>query len=223
MDKSQKSKPTKPQRIISADSIEMSRRINNEWRKYKNGKLGPDLTQKNAADQIGVSQPMFNQMLSGAVSINPMMVLSVSALLRCDLGALVAELEEYKLLNAVSPTMRSEIPVSITLSGKPVLNRVVSIMTHTMSGAFAVEIDTDEYSPRYSNGEYAIIDPLAKWKIGNQVLVRYGKGACIIRVVSSVNNSEIITHHPTVVGVSTTINLTDPTITVRGVIRGVQF
>jgi phage repressor protein C with HTH and peptisase S24 domain len=96
-------------------------------------------------------------------------------------------------------------------------------MTHTMSGAFAVEIDTDEYSPRYSSGEYAIIDPLAKWKIGNQVLVRYGKGACIIRVVSSVNNSEIITHHPTVVGVSTTINLTDPTITVRGVIRGVQF
>lgn len=221
--KSQKSKPTKPQRLISADSLEMSRRINNEWRKYKNGKLGSDLTQKNAADQIGVSQPMFNQMLSGAVSINPMMVLSVSALLRCDLGALVAELEEYKLLNAVSPTMRSEIPVSITLSGKPVLNRVVSIMTHTMSGAFAVEIDTDEYSPRYSSGEYAIIDPLAKWKVGNQVLVRYGKGACIIRVVSSIDGDNVTTHHPTQVGVNTDVNLSDETITVCGLIKGVQF
>ena len=221
--KSQKSKPTKPQRLISADSLEMSRRINNEWRKYKNGKLGPDLTQKNAADQIGVSQPMFNQMLSGAVSINPMMVLSVSALLRCDLGALVAELEEYKLLNAVSPTMRSEIPVSITLSGKPVLNRVVSIMTHTMSGAFAVEIDTDEYSPRYSSGEYAIIDPLTKWEVGNQVLVRYGKDACIIRVVSSIDGAKVNTYHPTQVGVNTEVDLSDETITVCGLIRGVQF
>lgn len=223
MDKSQKSKPTKPLRLISKDSLEMSRRINNEWRKYKNGKLGPDLTQKNAADQIGVSQPMFNQMLSGAVSINPMMVLSVSALLRCDLGALVAELEEYKLLNAVSPTMSTEIPVSITLSGKPVLNRVVSIMTHTMSGAFAVEIDTDEYAPRYSVGEYAIIDPLTKWEVGNQVLVRYGKDACIIRVVSSIDGAKVNTYHPTQVGVNTEVDLSDETITVCGLIRGVQF
>ena len=223
MDKSQKSKPTKPQRIISADSIEMSKRINNEWRRYKNGKLGSELTQKNAAEQIGVSQPMFNQMLSGAVSINPMMVLSVSALLRCDLGALVAGLKEYKLLNAVSPTIGKEIPVSITLSGKPVLNRVVSIMTHTMSGAFAVEIDTDEYSPRYSNGEYAIIDPLAKWETGNQVLVRYGKGACIIRVVSSIKGDEVQTYHPTEVGINTTVDLSDPSISVCGLIRGVQF
>lgn len=213
----------KPKRSISNDSVEMSRRVNNAWNVYKRSNLGSALTQKNAADQIGVSQPMFNQMLSGAVAINPMMVLSVAALLRCDLGALVAGLEEYKLLNAVSPVMSTEIPVTLTLSGKPVKTRVVRIMAHTMSGAFAVEIDTDEYAPRYSNGEYAIIDPLTKWEVGNQVLIRYGKGPCIIRVVSSIDGANVITHHPTQVGVNTEVNLSDETITVCGLIRGVQF
>jgi hypothetical protein len=210
-------------RSISSDSLEMSRRIGNAWKAFKNSSSGSDLTQQNAADYLGITQPMFSQMLSATVSINPMMVLSVAALLRCDLGALVGGLEEYKILHAVSPTTSVEIPVSFTLSGKPVSGKVTKIMTHTISEAFAVEIDTDEYAPRYSNGEYAIIDPLTKWEVGNQVLVRYGKGACLVRVVSRINGSEVTTHHPTLVGVSTTIDLTDPTITVRGVIRGVQF
>ena len=166
---------------------------------------------------------MFSQMLNGTVSINPLMVLSVAALLRCDLGALVEGLNEYKILHAVSPTTSIEIPVSLTLSGKPVSGKVTKIMTHTISEAFAVEIDTGEYAPRYNIGEYAIIDPLTSWEVGNQVLIRYGKGACLVRVVSSTDGKVVETHHPTVVGVSTTIDLTDPTITVRGVIRGVQF
>lgn len=209
-------------RSISNDSLEMSRRITNLWRANKN-KSGIDLTQQKAAVRLGVTQPMFSQMLNGTVSINPMMVLSVASLLRCDLGALVGGLQEYKILHAVSPTTSIEIPVTLTLSGKPVSGKVTKIMTHTISEAFAVEIDTDEYAPRYNHGEYAIIDPLTQWEVGNQVLVRIGKGACLIRVVSSINGNEVITHHPTVVGVSTTIDLTDPTITVRGVIRGVQF
>jgi predicted transcriptional regulator len=211
-----------PKRSISSDSLEMSRRITNVWRANKN-KSGAGLTQQKAAVHLGVTQPMFSQMLHGTVSINPMMVLSVAALLRCDLRTLVGGLNEYKILHAVSPTTSVEIPVSFTLSGKPVTGKVTKIMTHTISEAFAVEIDTDEYAPRYSNGEYAIIDPLTKWEVGNQVLVRYGKGACLVRVVSRINGSEVTTHHPTLVGVSTTIDLTDPTITVRGVIRGVQF
>ena len=211
-----------PKRIISSDSLEMSRRITNVWRADKN-KSGIDLTQQKAAVQLGVTQPMFSQMLNGTVAINPMMVLSVASLLRCDLGAMVEGLKEYKILHAVSPTTSVEIPVTLTLLGKPVSGKVTKIMMHTISEAFAIEIDTDEYAPRYNNGECTIIDPLSKWAVGNQVLIRYGKEACIIRVVSSVNDSEIITHHPTVVGVSTTINLTDPTITIRGVIRGVQF
>ena len=211
-----------PKRSISSDSSEMSRRITNVWRASKN-KSGIDLTQQKAAVQLGVTQPMFSQMLNGTVAINPMMVLSVASILRCDLGALVEGLKEYKILHAVSPTTSIEIPVSLTLSGKPVSGKVSKIMTHTISEAFAVEIDTDEYAPRYNNGEYAIIDPLSQWEAGNQVLIRYGKGACLVRVVSIINGSEVTTHHPTVVGVSTTIDLTDPTITVRGVIRGIQF
>jgi len=211
-----------PKRSISNDSLEMSRRITNVWRANKN-KSGIDLTQQKAAVQLGVTQPMFSQMLNGTVAINPMMVLSVASLLRCDLGALVEGLNEYKILHAVSPTTSVGIPVSFTLSGKPVSGKVTKIMTHTISEAFAIEIDTDEYAPRYSNGEYAIIDPLTKWEMGNQVLVRYGKGSCLVRVVSSINEKVVETHHPTAVGISTTIDLTDPTITVRGVIRGVQF
>ena len=211
-----------PKRSISSDSLEMSRRITNIWRANKN-KSGIDLTQQKAAVQLGVTQPMFSQMLNGTVSINPMMVLSVASLLRCGLGVLVEGLNEYKILQELGPTTSIEIPVSLTLTGKPVSGKVTKIMTHTISEAFAVEIDTDEYAPRYSNGEYAIIDPLTNWEVGNQVLVRYGKGACLVRVVSSINGKVVETHHPTVVGVSTTIDLTDPTITVRGVIRGVQF
>ena len=211
-----------PKRSISSDSSEMSRRITNVWRANKN-KSGIDLTQQKAAVKLGVTQPMFSQMLNGTVSINPLMVLSVAALLRCDLGALVEGLNEYKILHAVSPTTSIEIPVSLTLSGKPVSGKVTKIMTHTISEAFAVEIDAGEYAPRYNIGEYAIIDPLTSWEVGNQVLVLYGKGACLVRVVSSIDGKVVETHHPTVVGVSTTIDLTDPTITVRGVIRGVQF
>ena len=211
-----------PKRSISSDSSDMSRRITNVWRASKD-KSGIDLTQQKAAVQLGVTQPMFSQMLNGTVAINPMMVLSVASLLRCDLGALVEGLTEYKILHALSPTTSIEIPVSLTLSGKPISGKVTKIMTHTISEAFAVEIDTDEYAPRYNNGEYAIIDPLTSWEVGNQVLIRYGKGACLVRVVNSINGKVVETHHPTVVGVSTTIDLTDPTITVRGVIRGVQF
>tara|TARA_B110000879_G_C10957262_1_gene426099 strand:+ start:113 stop:715 length:603 start_codon:yes stop_codon:yes gene_type:complete len=200
----------------------MSRRITNVWRASKN-KSGIDLTQQKAAVQLGVTQPMFSQMLNGTVAINPMMVLSVASLLRCDLGALVEGLKEYKILHAVSPTTSIEIPVTLTLLGKPVSGKVTKIMMHTISEAFAIEIDTDEYSPRYSNGEYAIIDPLAKWKIGNQVLVRYGKGACIIRVVSGIKGDEVQTYHPTEVGINTTVDLSDPSISVCGLIRGVQF
>ena len=217
------SKITTIKRSISSDSLEMSRRITNVWRAHKSSKSGLDLTQQQAATRLGVTQPMFSQVLRGAVSVNPMMVLSIAAMLRCELDVLVKGLQEYSMLHAVSPTTSVEIPVSLTLSGKPVSGKVTKIMTHTISEAFAVEIDTDEYAPRYSNGEYAIIDPLTKWEVGNQVLVRYGKGACLVRVVSRINGSEVTTHHPTVVGVSTTIDLTDPTITVRGVIRGVQF
>ena len=211
-----------PKRSISSDSLEMSQRISNVWKLNKN-KNGLDLTQQKAAVQLGMTQPMFSQMLNGTVSINPMMVLGVAALLRCDLGALVEGLREYKILYAVSPTSSFQIPVSLTLSGKSVSGKTITIMTHTISEAFAVEIDTDEYVPRYNNGEYAIIDPLTQWEVGNQVLVRYGKDACLVRVIASINGSEVITHHPTVVGISTTINLADPKITVRGVIRGVQF
>jgi len=215
--------PPCSKRSISKDSLEMSRRITNSWNDFKNKKSGQDLTQQNAAKQLGITQPMFSQMLHGTVAVNPMMVLSLASVIRCDLSLLVAGLDEYKILHAVVPTKSMEIPVSLTLTGKTVTGKTVNIMTLAISEAFAVEIDTNEYSPRYSVGEYAIIDPLAKWEKGNQVLVRYGKDPCIIRVVTSINGDEVETHHPTVVGISTTINLADPKITVRGVIRGVQF
>jgi len=215
--------PPSSKRSLSKDSLEMSRRITNSWNDYKNKKSGQDLTQQNAAKQLGITQPMFSQMLHGTVAVNPMMVLSLASLIRCDLSLLVAGLDEYKILHAVTPTKSMEIPVSLTLTGRTVTGKTVNIMTLAISEAFAVEIDTDEYSPRYSVGEYAIIEPLAKWEKGNQVLVRYGKDSCIIRVVTSINGDEVETHHPTVVGISTTINLADPKITVRGVIRGVQF
>jgi len=211
-----------PRRSISSDSLEMSQRITNLWRANKN-KSGAGLTQQTAAVHLGVTQPMFSQMLHGTVSINPMMALRVASLLRCDLRTLVGGLDEYKILHTMSPNTSTETPVSLTLSGKPVSGKVTKIITHTISEAFAAEIDTDEYAPRYNIGEYAIIDPTIQWEAGNQVLVRYGKGAFLVRVVNKIKGSEIITHHPTVVGVSTTIDLTDPMITVRGVIRGIQF
>jgi len=211
-----------PKRSISSDSLEMSRRITNAWKAHNN-KSGMDLTQQQAATRLGVTQPMFSQMLRGAVSVNPLMVLGVASMLRCELPVLVKGLGEYSMLHAVSPTTSVEIPVSFTLSGKPVSGKVTKIMTHTISEAFAVEIDTDEYAPRYNNGEYAIIDPLTSWEVGNQVLIRYGKGPCIVRVVNSINGDEVSTHHPTQVGVSTVVLLNDPEITVRGVVKGVQF
>ena len=207
-------------RTLSDDTLEMSRRITNVWKANKSG-LG--LTQQKAADQIGVTQPMFSQMLNGAVSINPMMALSVAALLRCDIGVLCEGLEEYKLLLAMRPVTGSEIPVTLTLTGNNVTGKFINVMTAPTAGAFAVEIDTHEYAPRYKNGEYAIVDPLAQWVTGDEVLVRYGTGACIIRVVGNKEDDIVQTHHPVTPGIADTVDLTDPKITVRGVILGVKF
>ena len=89
-------------RTLSQDSQEISRRINLLWKATKDG-LG--LTQTKAANQLGLTQSAFNQILSGSIAVNSVMVLGITSLLNADLRKLCEGLKEYEHLNKIRPVV----------------------------------------------------------------------------------------------------------------------
>jgi len=208
-------------RNLSQDSLEISRRINILWRTTKKG-LG--LTQVQAAKKLGMSQSAFSQIMSGTVAVNSVMVLNITALLNADLSKLCKGLKEFEHLVRIRPVIGSMLPVTITITGKKVENKSIQAMLEPTEGAFAVEVDSDEYSPRYNVGDYAIVNPNRTIAIGNEVLLHYKNEECLVRVVDSIDtNGQFTAHHPSKPGGATTFDLNDQRLDLYGVILGVTF
>ena len=189
------------------------------WNATKDG-LG--LTQAQAAQRLGMSQSAFSQILSGTVAVNSVMALNITALLGADLQKLCAGLDEYEHLVKIRPVTGCLLPVTLTITGKKITNTSIQSMINS-EGAFAVEIDSEEYRPRYKPGDYAVVTPHADINIGDEILIHFKKTGCLIRVVDTIDGDRVGVHHPTLPGSATEINLDDPKINMHGVIKGVSF
>lgn len=207
-------------RKLSQDSQEISRRINLLWKATKDG-LG--LTQTKAANQLGLSQSAFNQILSGSIAVNSVMVLGITSLLNADLQKLCEGLKEYEHLNKIRPVVGCMLPVTITITGKMVTNKSIQSM-QAIEGGFAVEIDSEEYSPRYNIGDYAVVNPSKGLEKGDQVFLQFKNKDCLIRVVDTIlDNGSFTAHHPSKPGPSAHFSTSDEKLAVMGVILGVTF
>lgn len=66
---------------------------------------------------------------------------------------------------------------------------------------YAVEVTTDELSPRYERGEFIILDPNAAYEPGDYVMVEKMSGGSVIGQLLSWSNDKmlLIKHNPQVV------------------------
>jgi transcriptional regulator with XRE-family HTH domain len=138
----------------------LAKRLKAEWLSYKEKEK---VTQTEFASRLGVTQSAFNQFISGACPINNEMILMLCHQLGVEPKTMVKGLSFFEpfFRDIVSPRV---ITVRLKLKNKGVVTKPktgAKLMVYgdfkSSTDVYAVEIDTDEYNPRYRPTEKLVV------------------------------------------------------------------
>ena len=157
--------------------ITLARRVNTEWAAYKQQHK---ITQEEFAEEIGVTQPAFNQFIKGKCPINNEMILTLCYKFGIKATDLTKDLSFFSPFfvsvgkTVIHRTVENQEEVFLRYKigsrvhkERPVEDQVVLYSlqkSNTKEDIYGVEIADNIYEPRYRKGDVVIVEETAPVK-----------------------------------------------------------
>lgn len=167
---------------------ELSNRIRLRWNNYQDS---TGVTQTAMSKQLGVSQGAFAQFLSGITPISNEMLMRMAKIMSFDVRNVVQGLNYYesffrhvRFTNPVNRVFQLKDAVLTELSKEDSAVADVMVMSSHDDLVSLVELETNEYAPRFKHGHLLIIkkdDPID----GDELMVKLTNELFVIGEYSS--------------------------------------
>lgn len=156
-------------RYITEDDLKNAERLRNIWNRAKREK---GVTQVDAKQKLGWSQPTISQYLNGELALNTDAIIAFAAYLGCTPGDI-----DPKLGVNIKKVTHRKVYVMGTTTRKPSSRDMLNIKrTKNLSESdYALEIDGD-YGDELPNGSFCIVSPSRLLKKNEKAMLQTRKG-----------------------------------------------
>ena len=193
-------------RKLSFEEKKFALYVFNTW---ENKKRTLGLTQVIASKELDITQASFSQFITGKVPMPIPFIFELSVLLMEPLFKEHPTLKkQLDNLNKIK-IQEVQVPVMFALNTeRPVKSSVVLCLPDTASqSSYAVHVNDESIHPYATLDQYMVVDPLAKIKIADMVLVHARNGTNYVGNLIVITDDEIQIKHPITNSITSIKNL----------------